>query len=41
MGRVGREGWTVGWKRDNILFGLFYGIGREREKGGVARGSAY
>jgi hypothetical protein len=41
MGRAGREGLTVGWKRDNVFIGLFYGIGREREKGGVVKGSAY
>jgi hypothetical protein len=37
-GRVGREGWTLRWKRDNSLFGLFYGIGEGREEGGVLGG---
>jgi hypothetical protein len=34
-GRVGREVWTFRWKGDNIIFGLFYGIGKGREEGGV------
>jgi hypothetical protein len=40
-GRVGREGWTLRWKRDNSHFGLFYGIGKEREEGGVMGGCIY
>jgi len=40
-GRVG--GWVFFfiWKRDNILFSLFYGIGKEREEGGVMGGCIY
>jgi len=38
---VGREGWTFRRKRDNILFGLFYGMGKEREEGGVIKGCIY
>jgi hypothetical protein len=38
---VGKVGWTLRWKRDNIFFGLFYGIGKEREEGGVMGGYVY
>ncbi len=37
-GRVGRGFFFFRWKRDNILFSLFYGIGIEREEGGVIKG---
>jgi hypothetical protein len=40
-GRAGRVAWTLRWKRDNILFGLFCGIGKEREEGGVMVGCIY
>ena len=34
-GRVGGGYFFFIWKRDNRVFSLFYGIGKEREKGGV------
>jgi len=34
-GRVGGKVFFFVWKRDNSIFSLFYGIGKEREEGGV------
>jgi hypothetical protein len=34
-GRAGSGFFFFIWKRDNSIFSLFYGIGKEREEGGV------
>ena len=40
-GRVGGGFFFFMWKRDNSVFSLFYGIGKEREEGGVIKGCIY